>query len=198
MASRSRASTSAGPAVASTTSSTSQSAVTAVRPPSVVTRISGTVTPVVRISRQSERDAGQVAASVDQQRVSRAGVEQCGALGGQHPHLVGEQLERRQHRLGGGAAVRQEQQPCHASSSSEPVESIDRFRHRVNGDVRQRSLRRGATGPSSDAEWCGGRATSSAPGRRTRRRPRASSAPCGRRRDRGRARTAPSRRVARR
>ena len=45
--SRMRASTSAGPAVSSSTSSTPQSAETAVRPPSVSTRTSGTFTPVV-------------------------------------------------------------------------------------------------------------------------------------------------------
>ncbi len=59
MASRSRASTSAGPAVSSRTSSMPHSAVTAASPPSVTTRISGLPIPVERRSWQRLRICGR-------------------------------------------------------------------------------------------------------------------------------------------
>src|SRR4051794_37878095 len=59
MASRSRASTSAGPAVSTMTSSTPQSALTAARPPSVTTSSNGQSTPVVRRIRQRDRTCGR-------------------------------------------------------------------------------------------------------------------------------------------
>ena len=83
----------------------------------MVTRISGTVDTGGADEPTERANPGQVAASVDQQGVGRPGVQERCTFGGQHPHLVGEQLKGRQHRLGGGSTVRQEQQPRHTSSS---------------------------------------------------------------------------------
>ncbi len=74
LARRSRASTSAGPALSSSTSSTPHSAVSATRPPSVSTTNSGAATPVVRSRRHSER------APARSLRASTSTASDCGAV----------------------------------------------------------------------------------------------------------------------
>ena len=95
MASRTLASTSAGPAVCKITSSAPHSALTAARPPSVTIANSGQSRPVVCSSRQILFGVRQVAPRVHQHRVRGRGLDQGGRIGGQHTDRVQQEPEAR-------------------------------------------------------------------------------------------------------
>ena len=131
IASRSRASTSAGPALSSSTSSMPHSAVRATRPPSVRIANIGEVTPVVRSRRHRRAGGHQVAAGVDQQGVVRRGLEQRGGLGRGDADRVRQQSQSRHDGGRRGESTSQHEQRGHGA----PPRDSGRRRPRCRRDV---------------------------------------------------------------
>ena len=95
IASRIRASSSAGPQVCSTTSSMPQSWATTASPPSVTTSRTGHVGAGRADQPAQVAGVGELLAAVDEDQVGVGRLEQGAALGGQDLDLVAEQGERR-------------------------------------------------------------------------------------------------------